>query len=246
MTDPTLNWSRGWAHSEGKDAPISLVLPSSSGLVMSKLAFHRESSAEEDKNAAIDIDFTRQRMFDLFSVQSNARFIELYLDNGKGLEYVETCRGSAEATAPNVFTVTLRRSMRAQMMRFKFASIKGSDPLQLNIDAIAMRFIDSPTASTAQPTTGNNNNNSMDSGQLFGLVEVVKASLLADMSRLLDLKLSPVLVRLNQLDDRLSILNDTVQRKLLPDVTLVQSHAPPSTQSADRCGIDPTTADRQP
>jgi hypothetical protein len=218
MTDAALRWSRGWAHYEDKVAPIPLELPSSSGIILSKLAFHRQSSAEDDKSISVDIDFGKQRMLDLFSIQSNARFIELYVDNGKGLEYVETCRGAAEPTTPNVFAVTLRRSMRAQTIRLKFASIKGSDPSRLNIDAVAVRFIDlsnSSCATTAPATAGGaqGNNTGIDSTQLFGLVEVVKASLLADMSRLLDSKLGPVMARLNQLDDKLSILSETVCKR---------------------------------
>lgn len=224
----TISWPPDWLETAGSNSSSNQreLNNNNNGLILTMLKLQRSldgsSTIHQSHQTAttasapfLEINFNESKLFDTISIQSNARFIEIYIHKGKDFEYIETCRGVAANENPNVFMVTTDKRHQCSLLKFKFASLKGV-PDQLHVDAIAIRFINSPLppsvspASSSAPVAPASMSQGLDANSLLVFVDVVKASLLSDFSRLLDSKLLPVIAKLDQLNCRVDDLSKKV------------------------------------
>lgn len=153
------------------------------------------------------------------AITSSARFFEIYSINAKMEEvYIATCRGTS--VAKNTFECIHDTPLAISTIKIKFLSLKpvASEPAaDFSLKLISLHVRDqtsTPSSSPSPPTAAPSNPASMQAPSMDGLLlmlPMLKATIMQDLSQLLDTKLAPIYHKLQHMETALHTLENSVQ-----------------------------------
>ena len=150
------------------------------------------------------------------SITSNARFFEIYSINDKQEEvYVATCRGNT--ITKNMFECIYDTPLAISAVKLKFLSLKplsGDAGADFALQHLSLHVRDQTAApplaqKSPLPPVPSPTHSSMDG--LLLMLPMLKASILSDVSNLLDAKLSPLYHKLHRMETSIQSLESSIQ-----------------------------------